>query len=344
MNPFNTILYDENIRRQISLTRNKNGLRRSSLTVLREHDLEYAKRFENAFLRLSSNDLGKLRQATQFNTERLTEFRSVIESLGRSSFRVFSDAINPDLDQLTIDEFAFQENLVRFAAAETETRLPVIKSATNAKLRRYRSLEPMVDTTQDDFLRNWAAGRSDKVLRAVRRGLKRGLNQEEILRSIYGTQRRFSGILKATHQGAGLASNTLHVSATSAANCAFVSLNDGFDLLVSAILDSGSSKICVSNHNQFIFEDLEGDRSPYHPNCNTRVFVYMSGDEPPARESFMVWWDRQTDEVKLEFLGRTRFEAQQENPERFRDPRIFISTEGDNFITIDELRDTGVLG
>lgn len=343
MNPFNEILYNENIKRQIYLNRNKKSITNSMLSNLRKHDLEFAEKFTSSFSRLSLIDLKKLAQATRFNTDRLKDFKSVLESLKNSSIKSVNDSINDKLDQLTIDEYDFQYNLIQFAKRETDFDVPRINKATKTSLKEYRRLEPMDATTQDDYLEEWGRRRVGKVLQVVRRGLKRGDNKEKIFKAVFGTEKRFSGILKGTHLGASLASDTLHVSATSAANFAFVELNDSFDLLVSAVLDSGSSKQCVLNHNKFVFKDLNGRRAPYHYKCNTRNFPFLKGDESPQKESFIAWWKRQTDAVRRRFLGPTRFAAQNNTPRKLADPRIFISPQKGDFINLEELRDSGVL-
>lgn len=342
MNPFNEIIYNENVKRQVFLKRHRNGLRARLEEALREHDLDYSERFSSSFLRLSNRDFRSLAQATDFNTDRLKDFRSAVRSLAKSSYDVANDLINKELDELVYDEYKFQESLVRRARRETDEFIPVIKSTTRTKLKKYRSLEPLVNTTQEDYLTNWSQNRSRKLLEEVRKQIKRGLDPKDIIKKVRGTEKRFSGILKDTHFGASLGSNTLHVSATSAANFAFVDLNTSFDLLVSAVLDSGSAKVCVLNHNRLIQQDNIAGRSPYHLNCNTRVFPYLKGDTVPERESFASWWRRQNDDVRLQFLGRKRFEMAQNDPSIFNSAESFISEETGRFITLNELRDSSL--
>ena len=336
MEEFSDIIYNESIKRNIFLKRNKSFLMQSIEDELRLHDLDFMDRIESSLFRLSEKDFKKLATASSFDTDRLKSFSSSLISFSKSSESFVNNFINKSLDRLVVDEFQFQINLIAIALKKTNVIIPKLKQLNKKELLEYRKLEPMFNTTQKDFVKKWSEGRSEKILKRIRRDIRRGKNKSEVLRAIRGTEKRFSGIVKDTCWGAKLALSTLHVSATSAAAKAFIDVNDSFELVVSANLESSSAKVCVVNHNKVITDF----RPPFHLNCNTRTILKLKSLKPYRKETIVSWWENQDDEAKIEFLGKKRFEIYQSNQSKFKDPTNFISNYGDIY-TLDKLSSMG---
>lgn len=342
MTPFNQFIYEKSVERQIDLLRHREGLSLKVRKALSKHDINFSNKLAANLLRLSEKDLKRLGTAVGFNTSALKALRETLNSFERSSALVLRDSISDELDTLTKDEYDFQVSIIDDAS--TFTKAPIVGfsvlSLRNAK--KYRSLEIAVDKSQSEQILYWAANRRRKVLSTIRATVINGGNTNNVLSEVAGTRSRAGGILKKTHFGAVLISNTFHNSATSAASSALKEENQGeLDFFWSSILDGKTSGVCFRRHNKKIYKQLNGARPPAHPNCRSRT-IPVFGDDTPINETVTQWFSRQIDDVKEKVLGAKKFAAYQLDKTKFSFPKDFISSKGD-FYTLDQLRDRGTI-
>jgi len=340
MNPINEYIYDRNISRQISLIRHRNGLNSRVENSLRLHDLEFASSFELKIARLTKRDVSKLVSASVWNTDRLKSFSSSLDDFVKSSYLAVVNAANQELDQLTKNEYDFQQSTIMKAYSEAGFLPPQIKSMSISQASSYRRREIVIDKTQREHLTEWSRRRRAKLLSKIRFSLRSGRSLSSVMKSIRGTDLRFSGILKDTQLGALMVVDTLHVSATSAAALALKELNSNIriDFLYSALLDGRSSGRCFTRHNRKVFEELNGVRSPIHFRCRTRLIPFIGDDSPPENNDINGWFRSLSVDEKIDFLGPTKFEIYNNNKRKFS-LMDFISDDSE-LLTISQLEET----
>lgn len=345
MNPLNEFIYNRNIKRQIDLIRHRNGLNKRSQEQLKNHDIDFFDKLLLRLVRLSGSDINKFITSGPVNTERLKDLYDTFDDFEDSSFDIVFNYAGNELKKLTLSEYNFQSSLIEVAFEESGFKAPKIKTLSEQKASFYFNNQIMVGSFFKEELKIWAFKRKNKLINKLRTEINRKQNLEQISRSLRGTDKRFSGILKATHFGASMVVDTAHIAATSASARALKELNEEnlkIDFLYSSILDKKSSGKCFTRHNKRVFKKLKGEMSPIHFRCRTRMIPFIGNDTPPSQESVDQWFISISDSEKLNFLGQKKFNVYKNNKKKLKLMRDFISKDSEVY-TLEQLEKSGLV-
>ena len=347
----NEFIYDASVERQIYLLRHRAGLVRKIKQVLKKHDVEFTDALASRLARLSGKDIERLGTAIGFTTAQLQALEALLERFQETSFQTLNSVLDEELNQLTEDEYDFQREVYLNGVQGLGLVSGVALASKMSDPSGKRKLELSVGKTQDEIISEWAARRKQKVLATIRLAVTTNENPDinTILKAVGGTSRRFGGILRDTHYGAIVYSETLHQSAISAGAMDIVrqfsseekenseTINQA-DLLWSSILDGKTSSKCFRLHNKLVFKQLGGQRPPAHPRCRSNVIPWYGGNaSSPNSETVTKWFRRQPEDVKKRILGKNRYEAYSKDSSSLSFPRDFISENGDRY-TLEQLR------
>ena len=330
----NKDIYEASVIRQINLLRNRESLSLKIRRALTSQDIKFRERLIGNIYRLSEKDLKRLAVSQGRNTDAIKSIKSTIKDFTLKTESLTNSILDVELNSLTFDEYEFYRQVFNKSAEKSGLEFS-ISEISKEKAGRYRARELVLGQTQGEVIRQWSERRGRKLMQQIRISAQY-LDKELISAKIGGKGSRLGGILKDTHFGGVLESNTLHAAATSAAVFAIRQENEkAFDIVWMSHLDSKTSGNCFSKHNKRVEQ-----RPPSHKNCRSRVVPIFGSSDVFPEESIRVWFSRQTEQTQVDILGKVRFNLYQDSATNLVFPRDFVSEKGD-MMTLEELRSSG---
>ncbi len=199
------------------------------------------------------------------------------------------------------------------------------------------SLNRAIAAVEGKYLRGkhveeWLSDMPKAQLKRLEQALRISLTENE---SIGATVSRIRDVTNMSKRGARTFVRTVNTHIASAVNEATYQENSD---LVSryewrAVLDNRTTKVCISRDGK-IYEVGKGPMPPAHPGCRSTTFAILEDYDPPPRETYEEWLQRQGTEAQNEILGPARGRL-------FRSGRYPVSSFVDvrgKTLTLDELK------
>ena len=265
-------------------------------------------------------DMGGYVPSAKINS-RIRKFESATFALRSERFDDYQAFYTKEMGNLAVKEGLFTAKFIEGALpAGVTVKLAQPGSQSINRLLKYENYD---GRTLNKWFSDLKQADTNRIITAVRDGVRQGLSNQQIARTIRGTRKaRFTdGILQTTRNQSMTIARTITNGIANGARQNFAKANSDIierEIYV-ATLDSRTTLICASLDGES-FPVGEGEIPPLHPNCRSlRVPVIKGANivgvrpfqaevigQVPAKVSFPEWLKDRPKKFQDDYLGPAR--------------------------------------
>jgi hypothetical protein len=314
------------ISHQIDFERYKTGEVRKLMSVLNSANSQISEKIQKS--------------SGIYTKKRLKEVEKEIKKIADSARADIEDGF--DIKGIVEEEIEAQKKIIS-KLVNSDFKTPILKNVTEAAAFR-----PVVNATFSSYLDSIDSRLYSIWDSAVRTGYLTGQTSKQIVKTVIGTAG--TGIVSTLRKSLEANTRTILQSFADVARRESFRENEelfsGYKIL--ATLDLRTCLVCASFEDKKYKTLNNVPMLPIHTNCRCVIIPIIRGYSDVQYEgeraaidgtengnvTYEEWFDKQSDERKLDILGRTRYDMYK-NGDKIKD---FVS--GNKVLTLDELKKT----
>lgn len=329
----NEMMFDDAVRHLIGLERLEDGLTREFINTLNASDKEFLLALREGLNDVLQDGLTKAQQ-----NKRISNLSSSLKGINATAYDALLAKVNAEMLGVITYEAEFTEKSFTHAFKSFGATPPELKMLSQSKAE-YLLANHLV---LSDTVGNWVFGMRDARLNAIMRTVKNGVIEDQTFKEIYdrvnGTkQKKYTdGDMYKARRSVETFSRTGVTALTTAARDELIRTNsDNFEgVQWVSVLDGRTTPICQSRAGK-VYPIDKGPRPPAHFRCRSTTVIVAEGIPPADDITYGEWIAKQTKDVQVQALGKTRAELLDKGELPFAD----LFKRNDQFILLKELKE-----